>query len=68
MSWSDKTVLVTSSTGSFGKRFTEIMLRKYRLKKLIAFSRDKLKQQEMRQVRSDTPDLPMWCFISPECQ
>lgn len=48
MSWSNLTVLVTGGTGSFGKNFTEIMLKEYHPKKLIIFSRDELKQHEMR--------------------
>ncbi|MBK8905706.1 MAG: UDP-N-acetylglucosamine 4,6-dehydratase (inverting) [Anaerolineaceae bacterium] len=48
MNWQDKTVLVTGGTGSFGKKFAEIMLTEYRPKKLIIFSRDELKQHEMR--------------------
>lgn len=47
--WKNKTVLVTGGTGSFGKKFVGIMLRKYRPKKLIIFSRDELKQFEMQQ-------------------
>src|SRR5947207_6297878 len=42
-----KSVLVTGGTGSFGRRFTEIVLDRYKLKKLIVFSRDELKQFEM---------------------
>jgi len=42
-----KSVLVTGGTGSFGRRFTEIVLERYKLKKLIVFSRDELKQFEM---------------------
>jgi UDP-N-acetylglucosamine 4,6-dehydratase len=48
MQWSDLNVLITGGTGSFGKKFTEIMLREIRPKKLIIFSRDELKQHEMR--------------------
>src|SRR5271157_3139466 len=48
MPWSDLTVLVTGGTGSFGKKFTETMLKEYHPKKLIIFSRDELKQHEMR--------------------
>ena len=44
-----KIVLVTGGTGSFGKKFTEIVLRQYQPKKLIIFSRDELKQYEMCQ-------------------
>jgi UDP-N-acetylglucosamine 4,6-dehydratase len=44
----NQTVLVTGGTGSFGKKFAEIVLREYAPKKLIIFSRDELKQHEMR--------------------
>ena len=42
-----KTILVTGGTGSFGKKFTEIVLQKYKPKKIIIFSRDEMKQYEM---------------------
>lgn len=58
-----KTVLVTGGTGSFGRRFTELVLAKHRPKKLIIFSRDELKQYEMRQQFPDTGDSPMRYFI-----
>jgi UDP-N-acetylglucosamine 4,6-dehydratase len=46
---SNKTLLITGGTGSFGKAFTkEILKKNYNLKKLIIFSRDELKQYEMR--------------------
>lgn len=48
MNWSEEVVLVTGGTGSFGKKFVEIMLREYHPKKLVIFSRDELKQHEMR--------------------
>lgn len=44
----NKTVLVTGGTGSFGKKFTEIAL-ELGVRKLIIFSRDELKQYEMKQ-------------------
>ena len=44
-----KTILITGGTGSFGKRFVEIVLEKFQPKKLIIFSRDELKQFEMSQ-------------------
>jgi UDP-N-acetylglucosamine 4,6-dehydratase len=50
----DKTVLITGGTGSFGKKATEIILKKYKPKKLIIFSRDELKQFEMAQQYPDT--------------
>lgn len=55
--WQDATILITGGTGSFGKKFTEIMLRRYTPKKLIIFSRDELKQHEMRVAGFDHPSL-----------
>jgi UDP-N-acetylglucosamine 4,6-dehydratase len=48
MNWRKLSILITGGTGSFGKKFTEVMLKKYHPKKLIIFSRDELKQHEMR--------------------
>src|SRR5512138_676311 len=48
MDWTDKVILVTGGTGSFGKKFVEIMLAEFHPCKLIIFSRDELKQHEMR--------------------
>ncbi len=43
-----KTILITGGTGSFGKAFTKTILKKYKkIKKIIIFSRDELKQFEM---------------------
>ncbi|MCL5982315.1 MAG: UDP-N-acetylglucosamine 4,6-dehydratase (inverting) [Firmicutes bacterium] len=44
-----KTVLVTGGTGSFGKKFAEIVLREHEPKALRIFSRGELLQLEMRQ-------------------
>ncbi len=59
----DKVILVTGGTGSFGKKFVEVVLRDYRPKKLIVFSRDELKQHEMRQIFPDGGESPMRYFI-----
>lgn len=56
IAWNESVVLVTGGTGSFGKKFTEVMINKYRPKKLIILSRDELKQHEMRQVWNDQVD------------
>ena len=45
----DKVVLVTGGTGSFGKQFVATVLREHAPRKLIIFSRDELKQFDMRQ-------------------
>jgi UDP-N-acetylglucosamine 4,6-dehydratase/5-epimerase len=55
--WSEQVVLVTGGTGSFGKKFAEIMLREYRPKRLVIFSRDELKQHDMRTGGFDHPTL-----------
>ncbi len=57
MDWSNQVVLVTGGTGSFGKKFIEVMLREYSPAKLIIFSRDELKQHEMRVGGFDHPSL-----------
>lgn len=48
--FNDRTVLITGGTGSFGKKFIDILLSRYSPKKVIVFSRDELKQFEMQQV------------------
>ena len=47
-----KSILITGGTGSFGRKCTEIILKKHKPKRLIVFSRDELKQFEMQQVFS----------------
>ena len=47
-----KSVLITGGTGSFGRKFAELVLRRYRPRRLIIFSRDELKQHEMARVLS----------------
>jgi UDP-N-acetylglucosamine 4,6-dehydratase/5-epimerase len=51
----NQSILVTGGTGSFGKRFIEIILTKYpEVKKIIVYSRDELKQFEMQQSFPDS--------------
>jgi UDP-N-acetylglucosamine 4,6-dehydratase/5-epimerase len=57
MNWSEQVVLVTGGTGSFGRKFVELMLHEYRPQKLIIFSRDELKQHDMRTSGFDHPSL-----------
>ena len=47
--FNDKSILITGGTGSFGKKYTETILKKYNPKKIIIYSRDELKQYEMAQ-------------------
>ncbi len=57
MNWTEQVILVTGGTGSFGKKFVEMMLAEYHPAKLIVFSRDELKQHEMRVAGLDHPSL-----------
>jgi UDP-N-acetylglucosamine 4,6-dehydratase len=57
LDWKDQIILVTGGTGSFGKKFIERMLKEYHPRKIIVFSRDELKQHEMRISGFDHPDL-----------
>jgi UDP-N-acetylglucosamine 4,6-dehydratase len=57
VNWSQESILVTGGTGSFGKKFVEIMLRDYQPQRLVIFSRDELKQHEMRTSGFDHPSL-----------
>ena len=57
MNWGKQVILITGGTGSFGRKFTRIMLEEYHPQKLIIFSRDELKQHEMRISGFDHPSL-----------
>src|SRR5512136_2103562 len=57
MDWTNKSVLITGGTGSFGKKFTKILLAEKNPRKIIIFSRDELKQHEMRVHGYDDPRL-----------
>lgn len=57
MKWADQVVLVTGGTGSFGKKFIDLMLREFPPRKLIVFSRDELKQHEMRALGYERENL-----------
>ncbi|MCH9769306.1 MAG: UDP-N-acetylglucosamine 4,6-dehydratase (inverting) [Gammaproteobacteria bacterium] len=46
--FNDKSILITGGTGSFGKSFVRHLLESYQPKKVIIFSRDELKQFEMK--------------------
>lgn len=57
MDWSNQVVLVTGGTGSFGKKFIKVMLEEYHPAKIIIYSRDELKQHEMRVAGYNHPSL-----------
>jgi UDP-N-acetylglucosamine 4,6-dehydratase/5-epimerase len=59
-----KSILITGGTGSFGKKFVEMVLQKYpNVKKLIIYSRDELKQFEMSQTFPESKYPAMRYFI-----
>ena len=54
MSLNNKSILITGGTGSFGNAFVEVILKKFpKIKKLVIFSRDELKQDLMRSKFSE---------------
>jgi UDP-N-acetylglucosamine 4,6-dehydratase len=56
--WIDgRSILVTGGTGSFGKRLIKTVLANHRPSRLIVFSRDELKQHEMKTGGYDDPRL-----------
>ena len=57
MNLANKVVLVTGGTGSFGKKFIQTVLEKHNPAKVIIFSRDELKQHEMRMAGFNQPIL-----------
>ncbi|MFU0827259.1 MAG: UDP-N-acetylglucosamine 4,6-dehydratase (inverting) [Lachnoclostridium sp.] len=53
----DKVILVTGGTGSFGRKFLEMVFQKYTPKKVIIYSRDEYKQSVMRTEFQDKVDM-----------
>lgn len=52
-----KTILITGGTGSFGNHFTEYVLKNYRPKKIIIYSRDEYKQFIMQNKLKEYKDV-----------
>ena len=50
--FNNKSILITGGTGSFGYQFVSSIIEGYLPKKIIIYSRDELKQYEMKQVFS----------------
>src|SRR5688572_23452798 len=57
MDLNGSTILITGGTGSFGKQCVSTLLQQYQPDKIIVFSRDELKQHEMRTGGFDHPSL-----------
>lgn len=56
-------ILISGGTGSFGRKFAKIILKRFKPRRIIIFSRDEVKQQEMRADLPDHPGGPMRYFI-----
>jgi len=52
-----KVILITGGTGSFGRKFTEIILKRFRPRKIIIYSRDEYKQYEMQRQFTEYKDI-----------
>ena len=63
MNWNDLSILITAGTGSFGNKFIELLMTKYRPRRIIIFSRDELKQLEMRSLINSNDKTQIQYFI-----
>ena len=55
--YKNKSILITGGTGSFGKNFVNYLLKKNLFNRIVIFSRDELKQYEMKKFFSNHPKL-----------
>lgn len=47
--FNDKSILITGGTGSFGRKYAKTLLERWKVRRLVIYSRDELKQFEMQQ-------------------
>lgn len=59
----DKVILITGGTGSFGKKFLEMIFTRYNPKKVIIYSRDEFKQSIMQTEFKDKVDMKKLRFF-----
>ena len=59
----NKVILITGGTGSFGKKFIDVVLKKYTPKKMIVYSRDEQKQFQLQQKLSGNKSSIIRYFI-----
>jgi UDP-N-acetylglucosamine 4,6-dehydratase/5-epimerase len=52
----DQSILITGGTGSFGRQFVRTLLHRFKLRRVVIYSRDELKQYEMQQ-EFDSPTM-----------
>ena len=53
MNFKNSSILITGGTGSFGKKFVELTLKRFNPKRIIIYSRDEIKQWDMSQIYRD---------------
>ena len=63
MSLNNKNILITGGTGSFGKKFIEKVLKNYKPKRLIVFSRDEQKQFNLQKTFPEGINSPLRYFL-----
>ena len=61
--FTNQSILITGGTGSFGKKFIEKLLHKYKPNKIIVYSRDELKQFEMQKIFPGNKNTAIRYFI-----
>jgi UDP-N-acetylglucosamine 4,6-dehydratase/5-epimerase len=49
--FNDKSILVTGATGSFGQKFVQTVIEKFKPRRVIVYSRDEWKQSEMQKQK-----------------
>ena len=60
----NRSILITGGTGSFGKKFIEQAIKKYKkIKRLVIFSRDELKQYELKKLSTRKNKIPPFIVI-----
>lgn len=59
----NKNILITGGTGSFGKQFIETVLKKFKPKKLVIYSRDEQKQFQLQLKWKESDVSPIRYFI-----
>jgi len=63
LTFKNKTIFITGGTGSFGKSFVSKILKKNEAKKIIIYSRDELKQYEMKNTLKKNKHTKLRFFI-----
>ena len=64
----NQSILVTGGTGSFGKKFLEMIFANYNPKKVIIYSRDEYKQSVMKMEYENKVDMSKVRFFNWRCK